>query len=164
MAEKGRIEGLIEQGQVWQVSHTFAVIGIGADVFIHILTGAIDAGRFFLDFTAQTLFQGTLELFEDPTLSADGTELTAYNMRRDIVTPPHAKVFHTPTVSADGTLLDSKLVSEGGAFAGLPSGTYDPDREWILKPASSYLIKHNNTSGIGSLGVFGVVFREDEVN
>jgi len=162
--EKGRTEGLIEQGKLWIAQHLFAAIGAGVSKFVHVKTGDAPALRVFMDYSVSALFETDVYLYENPTLTGDGTPLTKYNMRRDYAgNPAFAQVFHTPTISANGTQLDLHKVPEAGQTAGLVSGVYDPDREWILKANTSYLIRAHNRGALASLGYTTVIFREGEV-
>jgi hypothetical protein len=164
MSEKGRAEGLIEQGVIYRANWMFNPIGVGAAAYMHLLTGGVESPEVFLDFSAQVLLTATVGLYEAPTLSADGTALPAYNMRRDATTPATVLAWRTPTVSADGTELDVKVIPGAAGVVGLQAGEYDPDREWILKKSTHYLIKVDNTSGLSNLGVITAIWREGTVN
>lgn len=78
-----------------------------------------------------------MELFEDPTSSANGTAKTIVQKNRNSSNVPSMLVYHTPTVSVDGTLLSKKLFGEGKKEGGEDRSS----DEWILKQNSKYLIK-----------------------
>ncbi len=44
--------------------------------------------------------------FDEPTVSADGTEITGYNHVFGSTKTPTTQVFHTPTTTGDGSLSD----------------------------------------------------------
>lgn len=56
----------------------------------------------------------TLEIFEKPTFSARGTELTPVNRNRNFKynTKPKLRLFNTPTTSDDGTELFKQRLDE----------------------------------------------------
>lgn len=92
-------------------------------------------------------------LYESPTTTANGTQISARNNNRNSVNTSVVDVYSGPTVSANGTELEYFLLvgtkQSGGSGVDLPV-------EWILKPATKYLIRIvNNTVGAGtdSVGV-----------
>jgi hypothetical protein len=95
----------------------------------------------------------TVELFESPTTTANGTAKTAHNNDRNSSNTSGTTVYTGPTVSADGTLLESVLAPSTRGSAG-----FDSTEEWILKASTNYLIKiTNNTSGAGT-SEFAITF------
>lgn len=99
-------------------------------------------GNVHLTFTAQTTLNGLLELYENATISAAGTTLTAFNSDRastNTSTVGHAK---DATVSAAGTLLKSYVMGSDGANpVGADGGDTSHDKEIILKASEDYIFK-----------------------
>jgi hypothetical protein len=78
----------------------------------------------------------TLELWEATDASNNGTALNVYNRRRSQAGSATVLAFHTPTVGDPGTLLYSTIVPPNVA-----DETLD---QWVLTPATSYLIRATN--------------------
>lgn len=83
-----------------------------------------------------------IELFETPTISANGTAVTPRNMNRNVVDTINTLVFHTPTISADGTQLLQSSIGSGKTGSGSGEAIH-----WHLKKGLSYYIKLKNVSG-----------------
>ena len=79
----------------------------------------------------------TIQLYEGPTTSADGTPLTVLPVNRSLAlpTPTGLTFFHTPTKSVNGTLLDST-----GQVANVPCRIPSLAAEWVLNPSTNYLL------------------------
>lgn len=95
-------------------------------------------------------------LYETPTTTANGTQLPARNNNRNSSNVAVLDIYSGPTVSANGTELEYFLVvgtkQSGGSGVDLPV-------EWILKPATKYLIRIvNNTTGAGTDSVGAHMF------
>lgn len=87
----------------------------------------------------------TITLYENPTVSADGTEQTAPNMSRYSTNTTTVTLYKGPTVTGVGTYLESDTL-----FAAKKDGagsTTDNPLEWILKHSNTYLLRINNGSG-----------------
>jgi len=84
------------------------------------------------------------QLYEDATVSNNGTVITGLNFNRTL---PNATlgVYHTPTVTGTGTIIHTAQVtgSKQNGGAGQTSGT-----EWILKQGAKYLSRVTNNSGL----------------
>jgi len=84
----------------------------------------------------------TIEFFEAPTISANGTQLTAYwrNRNRDD-TQILTTFYKDPTVSADGTkLAHDKLTTNTRPQRSVGGSSVDRF-EWVLYPEKKYIIK-----------------------
>jgi len=84
---------------------------------------------------------GTIEFFENPTLTGAGTGLTAYNRNRNSATAATLVVAYDATASADGTRIFLTRVSSGGIPARDTGGSIDVRSEFILKQNEDYLLK-----------------------
>ncbi len=165
MGGKLRSEALIDGGHVFNASHMFTGIAPGGATLFHIKTPPLDnLGRqVVLDFQAGYNTLSTLELLEEPTLSGDGTAVTPRNMNRNVPDDTDVEVYHTPGVTVAGTQILYTII-QAASVATLPSGAYDADREWVLKPDTSYLLRVTELAGIASEGALVALFRKAVVN
>lgn len=90
--------------------------------------------------TAQTTGAATIELYEAPTLSAEGTAVTPLNRNRNSAKVSAMVVKHTPTVTSPGTKISEKWVGSVG-FKETTGGESRGGSELILKQNTQYLIK-----------------------
>lgn len=103
----------------------------------------------------------TLETFEAPTTSADGTPVTVINRNRtrtDIT--PLALAFDGPTITDPGTLLDT-LVLAGGSGGNSQGGDAVFETEWIFAPNTDYLFRLTNIAGQTQIAHLHFNFYED---
>lgn len=86
-------------------------------------------------------------VYENPTFSAAGTALTAYNKNRISSNTSSAVVTHTPTITVVGTKLFERFMPGGKAAVaqGISDGSYGHER--ILKGGNDYLIRVTNRAG-----------------
>ena len=123
------------------------------DVLIKVGTGAIHVIP-----SISTSLGASWGLYETPTTTADGTATTVNNRRRSsqgvVGFVSTSTVFANPTVTATGTQLDGEFLGSGGAGA-KTGGQSRGMEEWVLKPATNYLIRVTNLSG--SNGMVGTV-------
>lgn len=91
-----------------------------------------------------------VQWLESPTLTDGTTEVTPYNMRREVTTAAATKFYTDPTYTSGGTVVNQYLVTAGkagGAQGGADGG------HWKLKTSTSYLVKieqltNQSTSGL----------------
>lgn len=139
----------IHAGLVFNVFHKFSSVANGANADLHLDVPAavyphlhkvrIIAGEGDID----------IGLYEDLTVSADGTALTAFNLNRASATTADMDVYYTPTVSGVGTKV------RGGWLPPTASGTGnsdagavdDSDFEAVLDASTKYLVRATNNSG-----------------
>ena len=83
---------------------------------------------------------GTLEFFENPIVSSNGTPVPIINNNRRSTTTSQVFVFEDPTVASDGTQL---FVEIGGTTTtGAELGEFDRnEEELILNPTDIYVLK-----------------------
>jgi hypothetical protein len=88
-------------------------------------------------------------MFENPTVSAEGTAITPINMNRFSSNTPTGDIKHTPTVTGTGTSFGKELIPGGtGPFSiGGIDGRSVRAPEIILHSARTYLIRITNQSG-----------------
>lgn len=83
-------------------------------------------------------------LFEEPTITANGTERTPYNNNRTSSGLANLKIYNGPTVTDDGTEIDYALVTGAKKEGGIAT---DMVIEWILNAGTKYITKFVNNSG-----------------
>jgi len=81
-----------------------------------------------------------IKLYEGVTEDGDGTDITAYNRNRNSSATASTALAHTPTVTDTGTLLQEQHVG-GGIGNQRFGGEAREESEWILKPATKYLLR-----------------------
>ena len=133
----------VDHSNGWISSHLFTDVASSASVYFHIKTGSTMNPHG--NFTISTEAGVTVEFYENPTLTADGTGLAENCLNRQDPATPDTTCFHTPTVTTDGTLLEINLI--GTSNTGVTDiGDSITDRGyWVLKKNENYLIKITNT-------------------
>ena len=94
-----------------------------------------------IQFVLQSEGSGTWQLFENPTVNAAGTTITAVNNDRNSETPATLVIAYDPTSTADGTQIK---VWRTGRGTTLPSRVGSESRssvELILKQGEDYFLK-----------------------
>ena len=138
----------IHQGGLYSSYHKFSAVAAGATRYILIKTPAAKYVHYRAESISTSGDNVTIELYEAPTTTADGTALTRNNHRRTgAIIPATVTLFHTPTVTADGTLLHQTYIGGGVGVGQARQGEEQGnDREWVLSRSTNYLIKITNGS------------------
>lgn len=91
-------------------------------------------------FELMTDIGGTLEFFENPTVTSNGTELTIINNNRRSSTLSLCQIFENSIVTNDGTSLFAERA--GTTTSGAELGEFERnDEEIILNQADTYILK-----------------------
>ena len=98
----------------------------------HLITPASTLNQILFRVSLGVNLTSTLQLYETPTTTDNGTGLTEYNADRNSSVSTTVTTFKDPTVTGDGTLIY-------GTYAIGPYQTVSPWR--ILKNNTQYLIK-----------------------
>lgn len=122
-------------------SHNMIHTLSNGQVFYHLIIVPNDAIKYHLKYNIDSTGPLTIELFEAPTTTANGTAALVYNRDRNSANTSGLLVYHGPTVTADGTLLEGHSI---GASGGAKSGTTDASDEMILKTNTKYVIKYTS--------------------
>lgn len=134
------------KGESYHTSKYFAAVASAATVDILIKVGSGKA--LHANFKSAGGGDFTTQIFETPTISADGTSINIRDMNRTTASTSNATAFHTPTISATGTALtDTEFTPGGSGIAtpgGVQSGVFGRGGEWILKKSTNYLIRLTN--------------------
>ena len=87
----------------------------------------------------------SIELFEAPTVTADGTPILSLNRHRASTNTASMSVYSGPTVTDNGTLMDDSTVYDtGGVGANVSQGQGGVDADWVLAANTEYLIVITN--------------------
>ncbi len=89
------------------------------------------------------------EVFQAPTVVADGAVLTPIQMNQLSSGVSATEVFHTPTLSADGTNIFRTFLPGSTGLNPLGDST-SPFQRLITLPDTDYLIRMRNVSGSAS--------------
>jgi len=119
------------------------IVGSLSSRYYHIKTGANAVHLIHYDFVS-TLANADVVLFENPTITDDGTPMAVHNKNRISGKTPTVQSFIDPTVTDDGTELEfDKMV--GGKQSG--GATFDEGGyEWVIPANSNYLLKYINNA------------------
>ncbi len=83
---------------------------------------------------------GSIEFFENPIVTANGTPITIINNNRRSSTTSLSEIFEDPTVTNDGILLSQERI--GTAAGEVTVGEFERDEEeFVLHPQRTYITK-----------------------
>lgn len=129
----------IHDGKHFTCSDYDGEVDITSPKYWHIKT--VDCWAHFV-FKLRAGLNGTLEVFENPTITDNGTLLPTYNSYRDHPNTALTTVYKDSLQSADGVRLLAQVIgSDGTAPIGRSGGNVKREREIVLKENMSYLIK-----------------------
>ena len=98
------------------------------------------------DFRVCTEGKVYIELYEAPTITLDGTTVSAISVNRQDTGTAVTTMYHTPTIAADGTLLCSSMCGTAGVVHGAgdqaAAGCY-----FLFRKSTNYLLKVTNKKG-----------------
>lgn len=137
-------------------SGAFVVNDIDADVDIaspkywRIKGSGSDVLSAVIKLTALTA--GLLEIYKDPTLTADGTDLTPQAMDQNASVSPSSEFAYDATTSDDGDLVYTEQVPASYAGEALPKMKFEKNTEYLVKFTS---IADNNKANLRIVGKEG---------
>ena len=143
LVQISEIHAQIHEGQFFTSTVVDTSVADSGTLEILMLTnGSVPHARF----TAQSGGNSRLEIFEDTTVSANGSALVAQNRNRLSANTATALVYSGPTVTGDGTKIFDMICAggTGGNSAGGSGGMYE---ELILKASTLYLVRLTNLGG-----------------
>ena len=152
----------IHEGLLFETFYK-ASVNAAANMDISILTPAATAGYVHLRPSAVSGSGDkiTVTLHEAVTMTV-GTGLTAYNHNRNSTKTAGAVVKHTPTVTNTGTAIGQGFIGGGTGFGQSTSGSERGEQnEWVLKPATQYLLRINNASSAANIINANVLWYEE---
>lgn len=141
----------LNSGKLIIGGHRFEAIadGTNADVyFSRTLPSGISAIHFSVGVAASGYCR--TNFYRNPTVSADGIAIAAYNKYRKTGASDIAQsgVFHSPTVTNAGTLMVPGIIPAGRGIVAI--GGVGDMTEWITNGDESLLLRITNLSGSAS--------------
>lgn len=135
----GTVHTQVHQGLVFIATDYDADVDIAAPKYWQIKT----ASGVFPHVKIQLAVSGAgrVQFFENPTLNADGTELTERNLNRNVSDAAQTTVYFDPNVAADGTEIADEYIPGGGRLQTRIGSMARMNSEWVLKDDEDYLIK-----------------------
>jgi hypothetical protein len=149
----------VHHGEMFMAEHS-ASVNNGANLDIQLLTGAVTP---HLVLGVNVTGQCTMTLYEAPTTTAAGTAIASYNMNRNSALVPGAAFTHGPTVTATGTtnLINGRILPGGNSAQTRIGAGARTDTEFVLLPATKYLLRITNGSGSTAIVNVFAEFYED---
>ena len=136
----------IHQGAHFTIRRFVSLTGSGGATpqdDTYVIVGANKTLHMIVDASCETEMR--FNLYEATTVSANGTNQTAYDNNRVTANTTDAVWYRNPTVTTVGTLLDTIYVG-----AGKNTGAQVSTRnEWILKKSTNYMFRVINLSATG---------------
>ena len=138
----------IHGSKAYHFNHTFAGVGNGSTVRMHIKTPA--ALELHTDFTIVAVGNMDISIVEGSTFTANGTAKSVYNLNRTTPTATGASVWHTPTVLVPGTAIYAMTTPSGALGTSRLGAMVRNGTEIILAPDTEYTIDILNNSGVAA--------------
>jgi hypothetical protein len=113
--------------------------GLADDAAITLLLRTTAQNTVHLRAAALSAARCRLQIFENPTVNADGTARTPVNRNRRSTFPAGFSLFFTPTLGGDGTSLVDLDPAQVASVQALD--------ELVLKASEDYLLRLTNLSG-----------------
>lgn len=104
-------QALVRAGRLFHISDYDADVDTGAPKYWRITAPATGYIHCCVAFSAGG--PGLFECYENPTLTGNGTALTAVNYNLNVATAATLVVAYDPTTSADGTIKHKQYVGSG---------------------------------------------------
>ena len=152
----------VHRGRFFTLSKIFTGIGNNASVEFLIRVGSQYSHHAVCNVAAGG--DADIELYEGPTVSAEGTPIAAINNNRFSSIVADGTYFHTPTLGGDGTLLMQDFIPGGGPFlsgGGSDTGLVRSGTEFIMKTNTDYLLRGINRSGAAATLALACGFYEE---
>lgn len=147
----------VHRGRLVFAGHYFPAVADDALAVIHIKTGA-NTLHFFDSIVAGGV--SSYSFYEGIVATNNGTQLTAYNFRRELTNVLNGMAYISPLVTNYGTRLFTKLIPAGTKQAGVGADFTSP-AEFNLKTNTSYLMVVSNFSGAAvDISMFIYGYRE----
>ena len=137
------VHNWIHEGVVYTATELNLTLGAAASIDLLLRVPAATFIHFGADIAVGA--NASLEFFEDPTSSADGSAVLRINRNRASSNTAAMLVFEGPTITGTGTELGTGLIP-GGTGGNANGGTAVSQMEWILTEGD-YLVRLTNISG-----------------
>ena len=138
----------IHAGEAFVLSGEYSTLAAGATLYMLMDSSAAAAVHFTQFAILSTGGPIEIGLYEAPTVTGNGTEVTAINKNREIATEPASITYIGSTVTADGTLLLDETILATGTGSNTIGLIQSASEEWIFDTSKLYLWKIiNNDNG-----------------
>jgi len=151
---------LVADGVVFSCFYTFGAVAAATSKWLHVKVPATHYAHMRFRFMSEAKID--YYVYENPTLTGDGTALTEFDINRVTANASNVEVFHTPTISAVGTMIDNGMIGTNG-FLTDTGGSISPMRDWVFNASESYLIGANNNDAGAKDFVIQLSWYEEEV-
>jgi len=151
---------LVADGVVFSCFYSFLLVAAATSKWLHVKVPATHTCHIRWRFMSEAKID--YYVYENPTLTNDGTALTEFDLNRTTANASNVDVFHTPTVTNVGTMIDNGMIGTSG-FLFDSGGSVSPMEDWIFKASESYLIGANNNDAGAKDIVIQLVWHEQEV-
>jgi len=155
------VHSRIEQSNGWLSSYKWTAVDTATSKYFHIKTNSTKNPHG--NFTVHTEGKVTIEFFENPTLTTDGTGIAENCLNRQTVVAPGTTCFVDPTLTNDGTLLEIGMEGSSGKFCDV-GGTETDRGYWLLHLNEDYLIKVTNDEETAKDICIAYVWHEHDEN
>jgi hypothetical protein len=125
------IHAYLHDEKIFSFSDAFALTSGNSRNFL-VKTNSLEAHLFL---GGQISDAAVIYIFDEPTVSVDGTEITGYNHVFGSAKTPTTQVFHTPTTTGDGTQK-----AREDYFAGKKIGSDIRQEDEIVVIANRYVL------------------------
>jgi hypothetical protein len=136
----------IHEGEMFSAGFFAVALGAGATMDVLVQTGEI---RPHMQIAGQAGQAVRAELYEDTTVSADGSVVGSINRNRNSAKTPGLVVTSGPTVTGVGDPLFAGFIP-GGTGPQAEGGSLSTFAEYNLKPNSIYLVRLVNNLAAGT--------------
>lgn len=142
------------QQKVFEVSHSVALTGSQTN-YVQVKTNAKNPMILALE-VSSSAEPCKLTVLENPTVTNGTTALTPYNMYRPSTVTATTQFFSDPTSISSGTAVNVHIITagKGGSAISAESGV------WVLKTATSYILKVEQLSNQATTIAYNIVFSE----
>ena len=151
---------LVHDGVVFSCFHSFLLTAAATSKWLHVKVPATHIAHMRFRFMSEAKID--YYVYENPTLTNDGTALTEFDINRVTANASNVDVFHTPTITNVGTMIDNGMIGTNG-FLSDTGGSVSPMRDWMFKASESYLIGANNNDAAAKDFVIQLSWYEEEV-
>lgn len=159
MTEIELIHLMVHDGRVFLASHRTDAVANDDSLTALVITGSKSV---HLDAVCNLGGDFYIDVYEDATLSDNGTEIDVVNAARYSDNTPVASIYHTPTITDNGTRI--RMLYESGGRTGNAQGGAGGGEvrapEIVFKKNTNYLIVITNKSGSAKPASFDISFYE----
>jgi hypothetical protein len=106
--------------------------------------------------------EATYELFENPESAVGGTPVPFRNRNRNRPDSDGCALVHTATINLTGAALLEVIKFGGGGSGGLRvGGSRYVEREWVLPPGRTYIMRiTNNAPSAADINMYGYFYKQ----